>query len=235
MIKKVCIALAIIVGIFVLFLYLVISAFFAIIQGNGAVTDNTPQQAGPFIEFQQFSYKTINGDTWYEFAHPYQFPTLGVLIQGVILDPTDTGKKHIAWDIADPVYRETEVKAFADGKVVAVDDNILYGTTRKWSFCDESNDGICWTDGNPPADIQIGCGYEIVIEHADGLSTDYCHLEYRPILKVGDSVVMGQLVGYQGSTGWAKEKNLYFALLRGGQPIAPSYAFTQTRLSNWGQ
>ena len=56
-----------------------------------------------------------------------------------------------------------------------------------------------------------------------------------PTLKVGDPISAGDIVGIQGSTGWATGKHLHFALWHGGSPIDPSYAFSQTSLSNWGQ
>jgi len=45
---------------------------------------------------------------------------------------------------------------------------------------------------------------------------------------------MGQTIGIQGGTGYATGKHLHFVLWRGGQPIPPTYAFTQTSLSDWG-
>jgi murein DD-endopeptidase MepM/ murein hydrolase activator NlpD len=233
-IKKVCIALVILVGGFVFFIYLIIVTIFAVIQGQGTVTDQITQTQGDFVEFQSFSYKTVFGEQWYDFNHPYIFPTLGVLTQGVILDQgAVVGQRHIAWDIADRVSRQTEVRAFADGTVIAVKDNTLYGTTRRWQFCDTSGTGICWYVVSQSADVQYGCGNEIDIQHADSLVSQYCHLASVNV-QAGDQVTVGQVIGYQGSTGWATGKHLHFALSRNKQPIPPTYAFTQTSLSNWG-
>ncbi len=235
-VKKACIVVLILIFSFIFFLYLIIATAFTVIQGNGNVTDGDIQNVGPFTEFQNFSYKTIYGETWYNFAHPYMFPTLGVLTQGVILDSSaKVGLKHIAWDIADRTSRDTQVRAFANGTVVAVRNNILYNTTRRWKFCDESANGICWYEVTQPADVQMGCGYEVLIQHADSLRTQYCHLAAPPNLSTDDPVTIGQFIGYQGSTGWATGKHLHFALWRDGQPIDPSYAFTQTSLSDWGE
>lgn len=227
---------AILIGIIALVIYIIVASVIAVIQGNGRVSDNARENALEFSEFTSFSYKTINGEVWYDFVHPYFFPTLGALTQGAILDSSaKVGTKHIAWDIADRVSRSTEVKAFADGTVVAVNDNILYNTTRRWKFCDSNPSGICWYQVTEKADVQYGCGYEVIILHADSLSTQYCHLASAPGLQVGDTVNGGQDIGYQGSTGWATGKHLHFALWRGGQPIDPSYAFTQTSLSDWSE
>lgn len=234
-IKRICFWLLMIVGSCFFFLYLVVATVLAVVQGSSGVTDGIDQQVLPFTEFQSFSYKTIYGEKWYDFTHPYIFPTLGRLTQGVILDSeAKVGLRHIAWDIADRVARTTEVRVFADGTVVAVKDNMLWSTTRRWRFCDEAANGICWYIVNEDADVQVGCGYEVLIEHADSLRTQYCHLAAPTDLKVGDTVVVGQTIGYQGATGWATGKHLHFALWRGSQPVDPSYAFSQTSLQDWG-
>jgi hypothetical protein len=234
--KKGCGCVLLFIGSTAFFIYLVIATVFAIIQGNGGVNEGETASSTPFVEFQSFTYKTIYGEKWYTFAHPYIFPTLGKLTQGVILDSSaKVGLKHIAWDIADRKDRQTEVKAFADGTVVSVKDNMLLNTNRRWKFCESSANGICWYVVAETADVQIGCGNEIFIQHADSLRSQYCHLVSEPALHPGDTVTIGQTLGYQGSTGYATGKHLHFALSRDGQPIDPSYAFAQTSLSDWGE
>lgn len=234
--KKACLVLVILLVGFIALIYLIITTAFAVIQGKGSVTENDIPELGPFTEFERFSYKTIYGERWYEFAHPYMFPTLGVLTQGVILDSAaKVGLKHIAWDIADVKSRSTELRAFADGTVIAIKNNMLYNTTRRWRFCDSSENGICWYEVRETADVQIGCGYEVLIQHADSLVTQYCHIAGEPTLQIDDPVTIGQFIGFQGSTGWATGKHLHFALWRNGQPIDPAYAFAQRSLSNWGE
>ncbi len=218
------------------FLYLIIATAFAVIQGGSNVSDNNDDGSGiPFTEFASFRYKTISSEKWYDYVLPYYFPTLGRLTQGVILDTSaKVGLRHVAWDIADRKDRGTEVKSFSDGTVVAVKDNTLYNTTRRWKFCD-SPSGICWYEVQEKADVQYACGYEVIIQHADSLRSQYCHLAAPPPLNEGDPILGGQTIGYQGATGWATGKHLHFALWRNGQPIDPSYAFTQTSLSDWNQ
>lgn len=150
------------------------------------------------------------------------------------MDESKDGLKHIAWDIADTPSRQTEVRAFSSGTVSAINSNMLIGTTRRWKFCDNGV-GICWYAVDKPANVQIGCGYQVIISHPDGLSSEYCHLTSMPSLKVGDPVSVGDIVGIQGSTGWATGKHLHFALWRDNQPIDASYAFSQTSLSDWQQ
>ncbi len=227
--------LVVLIIIIFVFIYLVVATVFAVVQGNGTVADANLENLGEFTEFQSFTYKTIYGERWYEFAHPYIFPTLGALTQGVILDGSSkVGVKHVAWDIADRTSRQTEVKAFADGTVAAVNNNILYNTNRRWKFCNDPS-GICWYVVTEKADVQYGCGYELFIQHLDSLKTQYCHLASSPSFESGDPISVGQTIGYQGSTGWSTGKHLHFALWRDSQPIDPSYAFTQTSLANWGE
>ncbi len=233
-ITRILLWLIIAVGIFIFILYLIIATAFAVIQGGGNVSDGIRDSGIPFTEFESFSYKTVYGTIWYDYTHPYYFPTLGNLTQGVLLDSSaKVGTRHIAWDIADRKNRTTEVKAFSDGTILINRSNILYNTTRRWKFCDTAPGGICWYEVTERADVQIACGYEIIIQHPDSLQSQYCHLASEPPFQGGDPVVGGQTIGYQGSTGWATGKHLHFALWRGGQPIDPAYAFTQTSLSNW--
>ena len=234
-IKKVLIWSAILFASFAFFLYLIFATIVAALQGNGKVAGSEINpNLTQFVEFQNFNYRTIYGETWYEFKHPYVFPTLGALTQGVILDSSaKVGRLHVAWDIADRQSRQTEVRAFADGAVEVVRSNILENTTIRWKFCDEAESGICWYQVKETANVQYGCGYEVIIAHADSLKSQYCHLASEPPLKIGDQVTAGQVIGFQGSTGWATGKHLHFALWRNNQPIDPSYAFSQTSLSNW--
>ena len=233
-VKQCCLWLVIVIIAIGFFFYLILMTILAVIQGGGTVADKEMRDLSEFAEFEQFSYKTIYGEEWFEFKHPYYFPTLGVLTQGVLLDSSaKVGHRHIAWDIADRKSRDTEVRAFADGTVIAVKSNILFDTTRRWRLCDESGSGVCWYQVKEKADIQIGCGYEVIIQHADSLRSQYCHLTAEPPLKVGDRVTGGQTIGFQGTTGWSTGKHLHFGISRDGQPIDPAYAFSQTSLKDW--
>lgn len=66
------------------------------------------------------------------------------------------------------------------------------------------------------------CGNMIQIEHANGLTTAYCHLsKFAAGLHVGQHVEPKQLVGYVGRTGSATGPHLHFAVKRGGVFIDP--------------
>ena len=66
------------------------------------------------------------------------------------------------------------------------------------------------------------CGNMVQIEHANGLSTAYCHLSrFAAGLHSGQHVEARQLVGYVGQTGRATGPHLHFAVKRGGNFIDP--------------
>ena len=58
-----------------------------------------------------------------------------------------------------------------------------------------------WTD--------VGYGYLIVIDHANGFATYYAHLSNIYVF-VGQAVERGQVIGAAGSTGWSTGPHLHF-------------------------
>jgi len=55
-------------------------------------------------------------------------------------------------------------------------------------------------------------GNWIAIKHDNGLTTFYAHLSAYAPLKVGDSVSRGQIIGYEGSTGYSTGPHLHFGV-----------------------
>lgn len=108
------------------------------------------------------------------------------------------GKYHNGVDIAAPIG--TEVMAAEAGTVINVGNQDL--------FCPRG-----------------AYGKFIVIKHKNGLTTLYGHLS-RYIVNVGDAVVRGQVIGYEGKTGYATGPHLHFTVFatqtlpptRGGSP-----------------
>ena len=43
----------------------------------------------------------------------------------------------------------------------------------------------------------------------------------REIVNVGDTVVTGQIIGYEGATGYATGCHLHFQVMFDGQPVNP--------------
>ena len=91
------------------------------------------------------------------------------------------------------VPKGTEVYAAADGEVIEIKDD-----SKKSGF-----DPKYWYDGN-----------YIVIRH-NGELTEYEHLKYKGVVvKVGEKVKQGQLIGYSGGTGYCIKPHLHFEVMK---------------------
>lgn len=69
-----------------------------------------------------------------------------------------------------------------------------------------------WTDSN--------CGRGIVITHANGYATTYCHLEEQ-LVKPGEIVTAGCLIGRSGNTGRSTGPHLHYGIKQNGTYINP--------------
>lgn len=81
------------------------------------------------------------------------------------------------------------------------------------------------------AEYNASFGYYVVIDHGtseDGADwqTLYAHLAEEPIVKEGDPVTRGQIIGGVGSTGMSTGDHLHFEVQRDGQVLPPRW-FTQ--------
>lgn len=63
-------------------------------------------------------------------------------------------------------------------------------------------------------------GTSIVVQHANGLSTRYAHLA-EALVRAGDEVADGQVIGLAGQTGRATAPHLHFEVLEDGVPVDP--------------
>ena len=69
-----------------------------------------------------------------------------------------------------------------------------------------------------------GHGYEVEVQHVDGLLTRYSHLA-APLVLEGTPVQPGDAVGLAGRTGTATGVHLHFEFVRGGVPRDPLKEF----------
>lgn len=65
-------------------------------------------------------------------------------------------------------------------------------------------------------------GRYVILEHAGGIRTAYCHLSVLPALSVGSPVERGQWIGDSGNTGRSTGPHLHFVLRVDGTPIDPA-------------
>ncbi len=68
---------------------------------------------------------------------------------------------------------------------------------------------------------QEGRAYVVDVVHADGFTSRYGHLIPGNVVKAGDLVHTGQVIGKMGSTGKSTGTHLHFELLRNGNDVNP--------------
>ena len=74
-----------------------------------------------------------------------------------------------------------------------------------------------------------GAGNMVVIQHVNGLRTEYFHMsKFAEGVRAGSRVTQKQIIGYVGSTGMSTGPHLHFGLLRGGHHIDPGTNQTET-------
>ncbi len=65
-----------------------------------------------------------------------------------------------------------------------------------------------------------GAGYYVSINHNDGYKSIYMHMTHY-IVKKGDYVTAGQIIGYVGSTGGSTGPHLHFGISKDGRYVDP--------------
>ena len=70
------------------------------------------------------------------------------------------------------------------------------------------------------ADWLKGYGLMIIVDHANGLFSLYAHAS-KLLVKEGETVQVGQVIGEAGETGLTRNSTLYFELRKGVKPVDP--------------
>ncbi len=65
-----------------------------------------------------------------------------------------------------------------------------------------------------------GYGKVVIVDHAKGMSSLYAHLSSTAV-GVGSKVKQGDVVGYEGDTGYATGPHLHFEIRSDGRPQNP--------------
>lgn len=68
--------------------------------------------------------------------------------------------------------------------------------------------------------LNYSYGNYVVINHGDGFSSLYAHMDYY-VVSQGEYVVQGQLIGYVGSTGNSSGPHLHFTIFYNGSTVNP--------------
>jgi murein DD-endopeptidase MepM/ murein hydrolase activator NlpD len=71
------------------------------------------------------------------------------------------------------------------------------------------------------AELLEGWGNLIILEHAEGYTSHYAHLEGFKV-KAGDKVTRGQLIATVGSTGRSTGPHLHYEVRKGGEKLNPA-------------
>jgi murein DD-endopeptidase MepM/ murein hydrolase activator NlpD len=73
----------------------------------------------------------------------------------------------------------------------------------------------------------VGYGNYVLIGHGGGVATLYGHLD-SVIVKAGDVVRQGQVIGLEGSTGWSTGPHVHFEIRRSQDVLDPAELLTGT-------
>jgi len=109
------------------------------------------------------------------------------------------GRQHKGIDIAGGGVKGQSIAAFQDGKVIVSE---LSGTV---------GGGL---------DNGKGYGYQVVIDHGDGVRTRYGHMMELGV-PVGTEVKAGEEIGFVGSTGNSSGPHLHFEILIDSEAVDP--------------
>lgn len=71
-----------------------------------------------------------------------------------------------------------------------------------------------------------GYGRQILLDHEFGYKTRYAHLS-QILVKPGEHVVRGQLIGYMGNTGISTAPHLHYEVIHKGVPVNPVNYFNR--------
>jgi murein DD-endopeptidase MepM/ murein hydrolase activator NlpD len=160
-----------------------------------------PDEKGFYTPLSSNRYPTVASPLT-GFCHPLD--GAGYLSQG-IRGTTHRGRMEYAYDLAASIG--TPVYAMRAGRVIGVQDR--------------------YPDTGGGAENISKFNY-VLVEHDGGYRSAYLHLQQgfrdQVQIKAGDTVEIGQLIGYSGNSGWSSGPHLHVELQEPGD----AYSFGQT-------
>jgi murein DD-endopeptidase MepM/ murein hydrolase activator NlpD len=165
----------------------------------GCAVSNNPLRK----EIKQLQKGKIKDDTSFVYILPFENKKARLIVQGYF--GVFSHKERAALDFK--MKRGTNILAVRDGVVTRVKED---GTKGGWSKKYSSQ------------------GNNIVIQHSDNSRSGYWHLQKDgALVKVGDTVRQGQIIGLSGKTGYAAIPHLHLIVWksnsRGWQQIATRF------------
>jgi murein DD-endopeptidase MepM/ murein hydrolase activator NlpD len=142
----------------------------------------------------------IENDTSYIYWLPFAHKKRVFFVQGA--NSKFSHKNEVSFDFK--IKKHTKICAARAGVVV--------GTKS-----DSDRGGV--------GDQYLNDGNYIIIKHDDGSEAQYWHLELDGVLvKIGDTILQGQHIGYSGNTGYSAFPHLHFQVFNAaGQNILPRF------------
>ena len=141
-------------------------------------------------EIKQLRKGDIKDDTSYVYTLPFEEGSSHLLVQGYF--GPFSHKERAALDFK--MKRGTKLVAVRDGVVIRVKED---GTKGGWGKKYRNQ------------------GNNIVIQHSDNSRSGYWHLQRDgALVKVGDTVRQGQVIGLSGKTGFTAFPHLHFIVWR---------------------
>lgn len=124
--------------------------------------------------------------------------------------------KHKGTDFALTIPNHEDkpvtVLSAAEGTIVGIRDSLADNPPGIVSFPDGQN-----------------CGNGVRIDHGDGWSTQYCHLQRGSVkVETGMKVRRGQVLGFVGNSGQSERAHLHFQIEKNGVPVDPFTAKPNT-------
>ena len=174
------------------------SLIFCCFLASCAVSNN-PQRK----EIKQLQKGNIKDDTSFVYSLPFESDKSHLIVQGYF--GVFSHKERAALDFK--MKRGTHILAARDGVVTRVKED---GSKGGWNKKYRSQ------------------GNNIVIQHSDNSRSGYWHLQKDgALVKVGDTVWQGQIIGLSGKTGYAALPHLHFIVWksdsRGWQQVATRF------------